>query len=156
MKAERLNVKRNVKEICQLKMSKREFMLNEFFKRLNNETIKNKSIKYNFLKSVGYVKEEQLIDKDYNDLVNEEINNIKIKKTFKEEIKKEKSKEEEKDKSNESNMKSFLYTLSGFYIISTIIFIYYNYKQKLKIKTELINKLKQEELQRVKSYQYFG
>mgnify|MGYP000331916719 CR=1 FL=1 len=138
------------------KMSKREFLINEFYRKLQDDEIKGKSIRFKIYKKLGYVKEEKEETRTYDQIVNEEINNIKNKNTHKEEIKKEKEDIIEEEKKKELALRKLMFFFVGFYFISIGIFFLSKSNREKLMKQQLIDNKKKEESDRLKSYQYFG
>jgi curved DNA-binding protein len=144
------------KPVLEKKMSKREFVINEFFKRLSEKEAKEKSLKYFFYKKTGKVKEDEEITKTYDELVNEEMQKIKNKQTFREEIKKEKEEAEKKEDEQEAVYKKIPYVLAVFYCGAMGYIVLLHYLRENKKKEILKKNLEIKHQQRLKDYQYLA
>jgi curved DNA-binding protein CbpA len=133
------------------KMSRREFALNSFFKKLHEDEAKSKSLEYKIYKKAGYIKETPDYLKTYDELVKEEISNLKTKNLNEnlEEIKKEEEMKEKK-------LNNLLYYIAGFYTIAMGYLLILHFLRKKKAKEIILNNLKLKEEARVKGYQFFG
>jgi curved DNA-binding protein CbpA len=137
------------------KMSKREFMINEFYRKLQEDDV-GKSTKFKIYKKLGYIKEEKEEIKTYDQMVNEEIHNIKNSNTFKEDIKRDKDEELKQAENKDKALKKMMYLFVGFYFISIGIFFLIQHNRKKSRKDVFIANKKKEDSDRLKSYQYFG
>lgn len=146
------------KSALEKKMSKREYNIQMFMKAVNEEQIKNKSISYQFYKSMGMINDADKVEKDktYEDLVEEEVKKFKNKQTFKEELKMEEKKDKEEEEINTLATMKLIYYIGAIYAVSVIIIFYMKYKNKKQIKKdqeEIKNRLKE---QRMNSYIYLS
>jgi curved DNA-binding protein CbpA len=143
------------REDMEKNMTKREYQIRQFLNAVQEEQKKNKSISYQFYKSIGLVNEEKLkSNKSYDQLVKDEINKIKNKFKINEEIKiEEKKMKEESDKED----KSLIHLVYSLFILYVIVICYVLYKRQINKKLEEQMKLDLKERinsERMRKYLY--
>jgi len=138
-------------------MTKREYNLHIFFKALEEERIKNKSISYKFYTASGMLNENfEHIDKNYTQLVQEEIDNIKNKITIEEEIKQEKKIINDAEEKESTSIKKFIYIIFTTYFASIILYLYLKNKKESKIRKIQNNAKEKMKQNRIYSYIYLS
>ncbi len=138
-------------------MTKREYNIRQFMNALQEEEKKNKSISYQFYKSIGVINEDELkTQKSYDELVKDQINKIKNKFTVKfEEKKKEKIIKDESDKEDKS-IRNLIYGVFAIYVIAMGYILYQKRLNKIldeEMKQEFKNNLSEK---RFNKYLYLG
>jgi hypothetical protein len=138
-------------------MTKREYKIREFLNHLQEEERKNKNLSYQFYKSLGIVKEDELKTKDsYEKLVKEEIKKFKIKYTPKEEAKMEEKIDKEKSDRQDDSIRRLLYGVFALYVV-IVGYVIYKRKQtkelEQKFKKEMEEKMKE---RRMSKFVYVG
>jgi len=142
------------KPILEKKMSKREYQIHLFFKTLKEEQIKNNSVSYKFYKKVGMIKEELNTEKNYEELVKEQVGRIKNKQKIEDEIKKNEKLEKEKEDNENLRTKRMLYYLLIVYMIVFVFVLYKRHENNRKMLEEE-KKFKEKIMEdRMKSYIY--
>ncbi len=136
-------------------MTLREHRIYEMVIEYKQNQELSKDAKYRFFKEFGLLKEEK-IEKNYDQLVKEEIERIKNKKLIYDKIK-EKEKEEEK-KEDEDKMKliSFVKRLIIFYFLSMILLFYIKYNNKRRADENMRKEIEINEQRRFANYVYVG
>ena len=129
-------------------MNKLEYSRNEFFNDLREKQITEKNIKFNLYKGLGILKEEK-IEKNYNELVNEEIERIKNKQKIYDQIKEDKEKEINKEEEYSIRLINFW---KRFFIFYGFCFIFILYKKRQKIKDDEIQEKKKIEEKEIKRF----
>jgi hypothetical protein len=128
-------------------MNKREYKIREFLNHLQEEERKNKNISYQFYKSLGIVKENELKTKEsYEKLVNHEIKKFKIRYTPKDEAKIEEKVDKEKSDRQHDSIRHLLYGVFALYILIMVYVIYKNKQTKeleQRLKKEMEEKMKE-------------
>jgi hypothetical protein len=128
-------------------MTKREYKIREFLNHLQEEERKSKNISYQFYKSLGIIKEDELKTNDsYEKLVNEEIKKIKIKYTPKEEAKLEEKVNKEKTERQDDSIRHLLYGVFSLYLVIMAYVIYKRNQTKemeQRLKKEMEEKMKE-------------
>ena len=129
-------------------MNKLEYSRNEFFNDLREKQITEKNIKFNLYKGLGILKEEK-IEKNYNELVKEEIERIKNKQKIYDQIKEDKEKEINKEEEYSIRLINFW---KRFFIFYGFCFIFILYKKRQKIKDDEIQEKKKIEEKEIKRF----
>ena len=129
-------------------MNKLEYSRNEFFNDLREKQITEKNIKFNLYKGLGILKEEK-IEKNYNELVNEEIERIKNKQKIYDQIKEDNEKEINKEEEYSIRLINFW---KRFFIFYGFCFIFILYKKRQKIKDDEIQEKKKIEEKEIKRF----
>jgi len=136
-------------------MNPREFKTYELVLEFKQNQLLSKDAKYKFYKEFGLIKENK-IEKDYSQLVKEEIDRIKNKNNLYEKIK-EREKEEESNKEQYStNLKKFMTRLFIFYILSILFVLYSKYKNTKIAEENMKKKIESDEQRRFSNYVYIG
>jgi hypothetical protein len=134
-------------------MTKYEYAKNEFFNDVQQKQIVDKDKKFNLYKGLGILKEEKF-EKNYDELVNEEIERIKNKQKLYDNIKEKEEKEDNKEKDYSIRLISFWKRIFIFY---GFCFIFILYKRYQKIKDDEIKekgKIEENEIKRFSNMIY--
>jgi curved DNA-binding protein CbpA len=143
------------KPVLEKKMSRREYILNEFFNSLREDESKAKSLKHIAYKKAGYIKEDEPI-RPYDELVKEEMEKIKNKQTVKEEVKKQQEDSEKQEKVENKQIITLLYYITGFYVVSMFTLLVIHYLRKRKLKEIMLKNIELKDKERLRKYQFFG
>jgi curved DNA-binding protein CbpA len=144
------------KPVLERKMSRREYMINEFFNRLREDESKSKSLRFAMYKKVGYIKEDEEIAKPYDEMVKEEIEKIKNKQTAKEDIKKQKEEDQKSEELGSKHVMNLLYYVAAFYTVSFGFVMLIHYLRKRKMREIMLTNIKIKDRERLRGYQFFG
>ena len=136
-------------------MNQREFKMHEFVLEFKQNQILNDDKKYLFYKKFGLIKENN-IEKNYSELVNEEINIIKNKNILYEKIKDDEKKEKNKDEVLITRFSGFVKRIIIFYSLSLFFLLLYKHNNKKINEESMKKKIEQQEKARFSNYIYIG
>ena len=136
-------------------MNQREFKMHEFVLEFKQNQILNDDKKYLFYKKFGLIKENN-IEKNYSELVKEEINRIKNKNILYEKIKDDEKKEKNKDEVLITRFSGFVKRIIIFYSLSLFFLLLYKHNNKKINEESMKKKIEQQEKARFSNYIYIG
>lgn len=136
-------------------MNPREHKIYEMVLEYKQSQLLTKDTKYNFYKEFGLIKEEK-IEKNYSELVKEEIERIKNKNVLYENIKKKEKEQEKKEDEYNIKLKIFVKRLLVFYILSVFFVLYYKFKNVKETEQYMKRSIEESEQKRFSNYVYIG
>lgn len=136
-------------------MSTREHKIHELVIEYKQSQLLSRDAKYNFYKEFGLIKENK-IEKNYAELVKEEIERIKNKNVLFEKIKAQEKEEQNKDEEYNSRLGVFLKRLFVFYILSIFVVLYFKHNNKKVAEENMKKEIEASEQRRFSNYVYVG
>jgi len=136
-------------------MNAREHKMYEMVLEYKQSQLLSKDAKYNFYKEFGLIKDEK-IEKNYSELVKEEIERIKNKNILFDKIKDEEKAVQNKEEEYTSKLKIFLKRLFIFYILSIFVVLYFKYINQKAAEENMKKEIELSEQRRFSKYVYVG